>query len=226
MAPRRIVGAIVGAAAAWSAYQQLVRPWHERWGATDDEVDAPLPGHDLIEGPTHRCTRAVTIEAGPEEVWPWVAQIGADRGGFYSYEWLENVVGLGIHNAERIVPEWQHLALGDAVYAHSNGSAGWYVMEVSPPSALVLQIADFQTGRTLTQERPPYLEYVWSFAVVEGGAGTTRLVVRETFSAGHRVTRLVMVPVGRLSFVMTRPMLRGIKARAERTGLAERGDPL
>lgn len=211
---RWITGAVV-AAAAVVAYRWLVRPWQQRWGATDDEVRARLVGDDLVAEPAEQCTRAITIDARPEDVWPWVVQIGADRGGFYSYDWLENLFGLGIHSADRIVPEWQQRAVGDLVCANAAGSGGWYVAEVRPNEALVLQVANLAAGRPLRRDELLGWEFVWTFVLRERDDGTTRLLVRERTGFGRRITRLAMAPVSPVSFVMTRPMMRGIKSRAE-----------
>jgi hypothetical protein len=94
------------------AYYPLVRPWLLRWGATDDEVRRALPGDETVHEPAMVTTRAITIDASPDAVWSRVAQIGQGRGGFYSYDWLENVAGCDIHSAERIVPELQQPQVG------------------------------------------------------------------------------------------------------------------
>lgn len=88
-------------------YHFRTRPWMYTWGARDEELTAPLPGDELVAGDPVRTTRAVTVDAPVSDVWPWVAQIGEDRGGFYSYWLLERAVGAGIHNADVIHPEWQ-----------------------------------------------------------------------------------------------------------------------
>lgn len=212
---RWMTGAALGAVAA-AAYHWLVRPWHERWGATDEEVRMRLPGDDLVAEPAQQCTRAIAIDARPEDVWTWVVQLGADRGGFYSYDWLENLFGLGIHSANEIVPEWQDRQVGDLVCATADGSGGWYVMEVRPNEALVLKVANLPAGRPLGRDELLGWEFVWTFVLVPQPDGTTRLLVRERVGFGRRITRLAMAPVGPVSFLMTRPMLRGIKARVER----------
>src|SRR6202040_1830914 len=91
------------------------RPWHLRWGASIQECDASLPGDDLIVSPDLAATRAITVRAAADEVWPWIAQLGQGRGGFYSYDFLENLVGSEIHSANRITPEWQDVAVGNEV---------------------------------------------------------------------------------------------------------------
>ena len=103
---RRLAGAIaIGGAAA--AYTLLARPRHLRWGTTGQEADEALPGDNLIAKADLTATRAITIRAPADQAWPWIAQLGQGRGGFYSYDFLENVVGCDIHSADRIVPEWQ-----------------------------------------------------------------------------------------------------------------------
>lgn len=210
-----MAAAAAGAAAGAVLHRTVVRPWHERWGATDDEVVAVLPGDDLLEEPAEQITRAITVEAPPDEVWPWVVQVGADRGGFYSYDWLENLFGLGIHSADRIVPEWQERQVGDLVFAESKGSGGWYVVDVRPGEALVMQVGDPAEGRPVRRDEGARWQFQWTFALREGPAGTTRLLVRERVAFGSPLTRLLMAAVGPVSFLMTRKMLRGIKLRAE-----------
>ena len=212
---RRGVAAGLAAGARVLVHREVVRPWHERWGATDEEVAAVLPGDDLIEEPADQITRAITIDAPPDEVWPWVVQIGADRGGFYSYDWLENLFGLGIHSADRIVPEWQERQVGDLVFAEAKGSGGWYVVEVRPGEVLAMQVGDPSVGRPARRDEGARWQFQWTFALREGPGGTTRLLVRERVAFGSAVTRLVMAPVGLVSFAMTRKMLLGNKVRAE-----------
>jgi hypothetical protein len=211
----RVLGGVALLGAATALYERVVRPWHLRWGATDDEVDARLVGDDLVAEPARQCTRAITIDAPPARVWPWVVQLGADRGGFYSYDWLENLFALGIHSADRIVPEWQQRQVGDLVYADAKGSGGWYVMAVEHERALVLQVADVEAGHPVRRSEPPWWEFAWTFALREVPDGTTRLLVRERVAFGRTLVRLAMAPVGVVSFVMTRKMMLGIKVRAE-----------
>ena len=111
----RVGAGIATTAAALAAYRYVVQPWHKTWGATEEEAQKPLPGDEFVPDPAYMTTRAITIEAPPEDVWPWLVQVGQDRGGFYSYEWLENIFGLDIHNADEIISEWQNLEVGDIV---------------------------------------------------------------------------------------------------------------
>lgn len=202
-------------AAAAAGYRRWFTPWHQRWGATDEEIALALPGEEHVEHPAIQVTRAITIDAAREQVWPWIVQLGADRGGFYTYDWLENLFGLGIHSAEDIVDEWQDLEVGDVVHADRAGTGGWYVVELVPNEALVLQVGDLQAGRPLERDDQLKWAFLWTFAVRDTPDGRTRLLVRERVAFGSPITRVVMAPVGLVSFVMTRGMLLGIKSRVE-----------
>ena len=213
---RRVAGIAAVGAAGIVAYRTLLRPWHERWGATEDEVWAHLPGDGFTAEPASQVTRAITIDAPPQDVWSWVVQMGADRGGFYSYDRLENLFGLGIHSAHGIEPAWQHRSVGDLVYGDHGGRGGWFVMEVDPGEALVMKTANLRTGRPLGREEPPaFWEFTWAFVLRDQGDGTTRLLVRERVGFGKRISALLLSPLGPVSFVMTRKMMRTIRARAE-----------
>lgn len=107
------VTAAIGIAVLYRAH---VRPWMYHWGARQDEIDAPLPGDELVGSGVPRTTRAVTIDAPRPDIWPWLAQIGEDHAGFYSYSLLERAVGADMHNAKFVHPEWQHLHVGDTVW--------------------------------------------------------------------------------------------------------------
>ncbi len=178
---------------ALAAYAWRVRPWMLAWGSTPEERTRTLPGDEFAPGAPGRSTRAVTIEAPASSVWPWVAQLGQDRGGFYSYAWLENLAGCRMTNADRIHPEWQHRAVGDTVLLHpANG----------------LKVTRFEPDRVLA------LEGWGAFVVEPDGPGRTRLLARAHSQRGlaQRVmTLLIEVP----HFVMERRMLLGIKERAE-----------
>jgi hypothetical protein len=122
---------------ALKAYAFLIRPWHLKWGATQAELEEPLPGDDVVPNPKHEATHAVTINAPVVDVWPWLVQIGQNKGGFYSYSALENLVGCGIHNADRIVPEWQSLRAGDVLWLHPKAPP-LPVLVVEPGRAIVI----------------------------------------------------------------------------------------
>ena len=148
-----------------TAYRRVLHPWQERWGARDEELIASLPGDDLIAEPAGQVTRAIEIAAPREGVWPWVIQLGADRGGFYSYDWLENLFRLDIHSADRIVPEWQERAVGDLVHADAKGDYGWVRDGRPAPYALVLKMANVKEGRPFRRDDPPYMEFTWAFVL-------------------------------------------------------------
>jgi hypothetical protein len=177
-----------------ATYVLGLRPHLRRWGATDEEVARPLPGDELVPNPAIDSTWCVTIDAPVEEVWPWLAQIGQDRAGFYSYAWLENLAGCRLRNAERIYPAWQERALGELVPLHP--TVGLPVQRFEPGRALVL------AG--------------WGPFVVEPiDAQHTRLISRSRVPAGWSALAYVLfleIP----HFIMQRKMLLGIKERAER----------
>jgi deazaflavin-dependent oxidoreductase (nitroreductase family) len=222
---RSVVVGAVGAAAV-IGWRKLFLPWHRNWGATDEEVAMALPGDELTPPPVEQNTRAITIAATPQEVWPWLVQMGADRGGFYSYAWLENLFGLGIHNADRIVEEWQQLAVGDWVWGARKRTGGWVVELVEPNVALVMKTAEPKLGRAVTRDTGIGFEFQWTFALRPTPNGHTRLLIRERTAYGRRLTRWLMAPIGLVSFVMTRKMLDGIRVRAESGTPAAAAPPL
>jgi hypothetical protein len=181
-----------------------------RWGATDDEVALRLPGDGLVPDPDLTATRAITIRVGVDAVWPWIAQLGQGRGGFYSYQRLENLIGCDIHSADRIVPEWQQLDVGDEVRLHPEVALA--VALVEPGRALVLR------GGVPVAGRPAPYDFSWAFVVQAEPGGGTRLLVRERYGYSRRWTGLLIEPVAVISYVMSRRMLLGIRARAERVG--------
>ncbi|MGV0596701.1 hypothetical protein [Mycolicibacterium vulneris] len=189
---------------AW--YRGRVRPWMFTWGASSDEVTAVFPGDELVRAGTPRTTRALTIDAPTRAVWPWLAQIGEDRGGFYSHALLERAVGAQIHNADRIHPEWQDLHVGDSVWlARRYGDdARQVVVLVEPKSHLVLMSpADSDRVR-----RGGAASGAWAF-YLRRSDGRTRLIARGS-------GRLVGTPWFDIPhFVMERRMMYGIKRRAE-----------
>jgi hypothetical protein len=120
---------LLAAATAAAFYVRYARPWQLTWGATPDEVSRPLPGDELVTRPTFNATRAITIDAPPEEIWPWLVQIGLTRAGWYSYDILDN---LGRTSARHIIPELQHLAVGDVVPMSPDGKQGMRVHSLDP----------------------------------------------------------------------------------------------
>jgi hypothetical protein len=197
------LGAVTVAAAA------VLRARQQRWGATDDEVNRTLPGDDLISPVDLTATRAITIHATAAQVWPWIAQLGQGRGGFYSYDFLENLVGCDIHSADRIVPEWQRIDIGAQVKLAPQVALS--VAVVVPARALVLR-----GGIPMGNTPRPY-HFTWAFVLRDAANLTSRLVVRERYRYTRRWAPLLVEPVQFVSLLMTQRMLRGIKQRAERT---------
>ena len=192
--------AIVGATGL-AAYTYLIRPWHLRWGATDEEVKMALPGDELTQQPKLNATHAITIHAPVSDVWPWLAQIGQRQGGFYSYTWLENLVGCRMQNAEQIVPEWQNPQVGDEVWLH--------------PKAPPLKVLAIEPGRFIV------LEKTWTLFLRSLDEQTTRLIIRgrgdylpdwKNAALNLLFWRGLFEPA---HFVMERKMMLGIKQRAE-----------
>ena len=186
------------------------------------ETFGPVP--DVVEQPAKNITLSAASVFLIDYSWFWLIvnetrgkffKIELAQDGFYSYDWLENLFGLGIHSADRIVPEWQERQVGDLVFAEAKGSGGWYVVEVRPGEVLAMQVGDPSVGRPARRDEGARWQFQWTFALREGPGGTTRLLVRERVAFGSAVTRLVMAPIGLVSFAMTRKMLLGIKVRAE-----------
>ena len=175
--------------------------------ANNRERSRRLPGDELVGDPIFSTTHAITIRRSPCDVWPWLAQMGAGRGGWYSYDFIDN----GCHpSAQRINPDLQQIAVGTVFPALPGATEAFVVALCDPPRALVLT-APFPDGRCMTS---------WSFVLEKLPAGSTRLLVRGRASAGYRLlsipTWLVILlgPVGH--FVMQRKQLLGIASRVER----------
>lgn len=191
----------------------FLRRRRARWGVDAPAAARPLPGDDLIPSPRWSWTHGIDIDAPPAAVWPWVAQIGADRGGFYSYQWLENLAGCRLRNAEAVHPEWE-LGVGQGLVLH--------------PAVPPLPIAAVDRGRYLVAHAPappgakvegrPWVEASWLFLVEPSGPGRSRLVSRYRAACSDDLgTRLSFGPaiVEPIGTEMDRRMLRGVKARVE-----------
>jgi hypothetical protein len=207
---RRSVTSVIAIGGAAAAYIRLARPRQLRWGATNQESDGSLPGDDLIANPDLTATRAITVHTSADQVWPWIAQLGQGRGGFYSYDALENLVGCDIHSADQIVPEWQAITVGGQVKLHPEVGLDVAVVELG--RTLVLR-----GGVPMGAAPPPY-DFTWTFVLQEQPEGTTRLLVRERYAYTQRWAPLLVEPVAVVAFVMSQRMLRGIRDRAERGG--------
>ncbi len=185
------------------------RPWCLGWGATPDEVASAMPGDDLLPHPAMISTRAVGIDAPSASVWPWLAQLGPGRGGAYTYDWLENLLGLGMHSADRILPEFQDVKVGDAQPLGAHGPV-LRVAVADPERSLVLRSDDGN--------------WIWAFSLARAGQRTrlisrNRIAIPDAAPVVRALYRYVMEPG---SLVMERKMLLGIKERAERLAREER----
>ena len=219
----KLIGeALSGAAViAVALVTPFLRSWRTTWGATDAEISRSLPGDDLVSHPKWQWTHAVTIAAPAEAIWPWLAQIGQGRGGFYSYELLENMVGCHIHNADRIIPELQGLQKGDIILLHPK-TPGLPVAGVEPGRALVLHAGAWSpsegTAESAGETPASYSTVSWMWFLEPIDETTTRLISRYRTDYGPGLANrlgygtAIMEPIG---FAMSRKMLLGIKERAE-----------
>ncbi len=183
------------------AVAPLHRHRHRRWGATDEEVAAPMPGDDLVPGARTFCTRAITIGARPEKVWPWIVQAGCLRAGFYADDLLDN---LGHPSSREILPEFQSLEVGQ-----------WVPMAPTPTEGTAFKVAGFETNRWLIWQQP---SSTWAWRLTEEPEGSTRLVTRirkryDWKKPADTALGLFLMEFG--DFPMMRRMLRGIRERAE-----------
>jgi hypothetical protein len=204
---RRMAGLVVIAGAAVAGLV-LARRRSMCWGATEQECGEILPGDNLIADMDLTATRAVTVLASADVVWPWVAQLGQGKGGLYSYDALENLVGCDMHSADHVVAEWQDVRVGDPFRLHPDVSLE--VRQVDPGRSLVVG-----GGVTMGETPPPY-DFTWAFVLREQADGSTRLLVRERYGYSAWWAPVLVEPVEGVSFLMTQKMLRGIRDRAER----------
>ena len=196
--------ALLAAAVLGAAYLRFARTSVLTWGATAAQAAGRLPGDELLEDADGVATRAIEIDAPPDAVWPWIAQMGpSPRGGAYTYDWIENLLGLGMHSVDRVLPEFQHPQVGDTI---GYGSNRMRVERVEPEDVLAW--------------RSEHGNWVWTF-VLESHEGSTRLISRNRFRLPTLGARLAMIPMEPASLLMERKMLRGIKQRAERLGANE-----
>jgi hypothetical protein len=193
--------ALAAAGAAW-AYLRWGRPRVLNWGATPEEAARALPGDDILPDATLQTTRAVTIAAPPEAVWPWLVQMGPrPRAGVYSYDWIERRLGIDVASEDRILPEYQQLAPGASIGVGSGQRL--VARAVEPPHTLVLQWEPAHS--------------TWAFVIEPQADGMTRLLSRNRLPGSGLLFRLAMAGFMEPgSLVMERKMLLGLKQRAER----------
>lgn len=199
-----------------SIYLRLVWPRISRWGATDEVVDKPLPGDELVPEPILVTTKAINIHAKSQDVWPWIAQLGVDRGGMYSYLWIENaLLHLNVTNVETIHPEWQNLQVGDFIRFTPkdfalNPGPGLYVLIVDPYQTIA--------GCFGLEDEPADCDAAptWQFILEPQGANATRLILRSRTPGTPTKAAILGSKIGyAFQFFMERKMLLGLKERAE-----------
>ncbi len=193
-------GVAVFTVGAAISYRIFLRPRILTWGATPEEVDAALPGDDLLPEPDAQSTRAITVDAPPSDVFPWLAQMGPEpRGGAYTYDWIENLIDLNMHSVDHILDEFQQPRLGDVIEFGGNRM----VLElVDPPHAIAWRSSDGN--------------WLWAFTMLDDGSGRTRLISRNRFRLPRLRDRVGMIPMESGSLVMEHKMLGEIGRRAEK----------
>jgi len=200
----KLAGVAAGAGlATLSGAVFVARPWHQRWGASDAEVQRPMAGDDEVRRPMHVTTRAATIHATPGEVWPWLAQMGYQRAGLYGYDWIDKLMGILDENSTwEILPEFQRLGVGDVIPMGSEPS--WPVIAAEPGRLLVLRILE------------PGVDVTWSYLFEGLDGGRTRLVlrIRTWLEVTPRLIPLLLT-MDPGEFFMVRRHRLGIKERAE-----------
>lgn len=198
-APKLLVPTLL-ATATVSAYARFLRPRILDWGAIPEEASRCMPGDEIIPDPGLQTTRAIAIKAPQDCVWPWIVQMGPrPRGGAYTYDWIENLFGLDIHSVDQVLPEFQHLEVGDIM---GSGNLALTVRLVEPEWYLVLEWPGGQT--------------TWTFGLYPQKDGSTRLVSRNRMRGSGPLFRLFMFAFMEPgSLVMERKMLLGVKRRAE-----------
>ena len=216
-------GALVRAAALGAAgvgvYAAVVRPRLLRWGATEDEVRASYPGDDVVPGGTRGGTMATTINAPPGQVWPWLVQMGTVRGGWYSWDRLDN---FGRRSADRLHPEWQQIRLGDHLSSTPDGSEWWEVAALEPGRFLGLRASVDLRGRPFDPagERPRRnTDSIWGFLLEELPGHRTRLVVSGYWALHPRWLQPIMsfAVLEPSHWVMQTRQFANLKRRAEGT---------
>ena len=191
-----------------------IRRWMNRWGAASSDVARVMAGDSLLADQTYSGTMAVIVNARAEDIWPWLVQIGYQRGGLYSYDWLDRICGyLDRPSATRILPEFQYLTVGDHIPLGRGPS--WPVAVLEPNRALVLDMRNLGG-----------LDWVWQFGLYPVDGTRTRLVSRSRVRARAVWARLLTHAIEPAGFLMTRRMLLGVKQRAEALRAANAGETL
>jgi hypothetical protein len=182
-----------------AGYVSVIRPWQLHWGATDEELARSMAGDDIVKKPVFDATRAVTVNARPEDIWPWLVQIGIKRAGWYSYDWIDN---LGKPSAEQVIPEFQHIVSGDLIPMSPDGKIGLWVKEYKPYQWI------------LWWDKKNTVSWLWNLCPVN--EAQTRLITRVRMNY-HWFSPVILfellLDVG--DIIMMRKCMLGIKRRAE-----------
>lgn len=207
----RVMLIVIGVWALGTAvYLLFLWPWMKSWGATDDEIEAILPGDDIVPNANLRSTKGVTIQAPPEAIYPWLLQLGVDRGGMYSYDWLENLFGLNVHTTDRIMPEYQNVQVGDfwrftpQDYVLNPGP-GLYVKQLVENEAVLLCFG--MEG----QAEEPCID-TWQLVLIPQADGSTRLLLRSNMAMKPELPIKLTYFI---QFLMERKMLLTLRGYAE-----------
>jgi len=197
---------LAGGGAGLVLYEALLRRAVLTWGASKAEADSRLPGDELLEEADRVATRAIEIRAPASAVWPWIAQMGpSPRGGAYTYDWIENLLGLNMHSADTVLTEFQRPEVGETI---DYGANRMRLELVEPEHVLAWRSQDGN--------------WVWTF-ILNQIDGTTRLISRNSFRLPRLIDQIGMLPMEPASLLMERKMLRGIKQRAERLAMPTGG---
>jgi hypothetical protein len=204
------VGLATLGAISFGVYLRFIRPWQLRWGATDAEVASVMPGDDVVQQPTFDATRAVTIQARPEQIWPWLLQMGLTRAGWYSYDWLDN---LGRPSAQRIIPELQQVAVGDVIPMSPDGKQGMRVKAFEPNQWMLWE--DAKGAAT----------WYWGLDALD--ESHTRLITR-VHMRYHWTSPAILFDllVEFTDIIMMRKCMLGIRQRAERASKQNETNPV
>jgi hypothetical protein len=203
---RRLFG--LGSLAA-AAYALAIRPWMLRWGSTAEERARPLPGDDIEPAAKYVTTRAVTIKAPAQAIWPWLIQMGQDRAGFYTHNWVERVLQSGIPDTSVIRPEWQHLEVGSLMRTNRDIGGkpmGWPVAAIEPGHCLVVTSKNMPAG-------------TYAFVIEQIDPETSRLIVRDRARWKWSEWPFVTFVYEPLHAYMEIGLISGVRRRAEATVL-------
>ena len=225
--PRLLVSGFA-AAGVLGAYELCLKPRIFCWGATPEECSRTWPGDEFTPDTLGICTRAITIQATPEQIWPWIMQIGQDRAGYYSYTSLENLFRAEMSNTFRLVPEWQHREVGDDLWMaakHNYGGRARMTVAYIDPFRAMVNVAYADRESALNARWAPHGSWNFLLQPISSAASSspiTRLIMRsvlpERMGLAARAFSLFWDPA---HFIMERKMMRSIKRLAEQTAAAQ-----